>query len=470
MQSNALQTTSTRLGKDRVKLRVEVPESSLGPAIESAYRKWANEIKVPGFRKGRVPKPIIDARVGPEAVREQALQDALPTFYSEALEAEELEAIAPPDIDVVDFEAGSPLVFEATVDVRPEVTVPDISAIRVEAPSSDVTDADLDEQLERLRDRFAELETVHREARRGDHVLIDLKGYRHDQPVEGASAPDLLYELGSRSGPPKLDDELEGSRPGAILKFTDTMPQTSGDLVGQDISFTVLVKEVRMKRLPPLDDEFAKTVGEFDALDDLKEDLRAQLGEVRAGFVEDEIRRRGLNELIAASDLEPPEKLVDSELEHRWHHLEDDLKAAGVTLDQYLNEMQTSALEVRSDLRGQASAAVKAELLLEQIAREQQLEVTREDLGRELAMAAAQSNSDPSELAERLARSGQISAVAADIIRRKALDYVVANAEVTGRPPRGSTVEGSDPDRTSGDLEDTQGEDENQPAVEAELT
>nr|MBA3350481.1 trigger factor [Actinomycetota bacterium] len=322
MQSTEVQTSSERIGKDRVKLRVEVPEASLAPALTAAYRKWAHDIRVPGFRKGKIPRQIIDARVGAETVREEALREALPDFYSEAMGAEELEAIAPPDIEVIDFTQGSPVVFEATVDVRPEIELPDIGSLTVEAPSSEVDDEDISEQLERLRDRFAELEAVSREARRGDYVLIDLNGVRDGEPVEGASAPDLLYELGSRTGPPKLDDELEGNRPGAILRFTDAFgvggeEAAANDPAGGEISFTVLLKEVKTKKLAPLDDEFAKTVGEFDSLDELREDLRSRLGEVKLRMVSEEIGRLVLDELVRVSDLEPPEKLVDTEFEHR---------------------------------------------------------------------------------------------------------------------------------------------------------
>ena len=211
---SSLSTSTEQAGKDRVKLRVEIDDAALGPAISEVYKRWARDMKVPGFRKGKVPRQLIDARVGPEVVREEALRDALPGFYRDALEAEELEAIAPPEIDVLTFEAGSPIVFEATVDVRPDIELPDLSQIKVEAPPTEVTAAEVDQQLERLRDRFAELESVSREVRRGDYVLIDLKGHRHDELVEGASAPDFLYEVGSRSGPPKLDDELTNERPG----------------------------------------------------------------------------------------------------------------------------------------------------------------------------------------------------------------------------------------------------------------
>lgn len=436
--TTTLQTSTEQLEKDRVKLRVEVPENALKPAVDAVYKRWANEIKLPGFRKGKVPRQMIDARVGPEVIREEALRDALPELYRDALRAEDLEAIAPPEIDVVEFEAGAPLVFEATVDVRPEVAIPDLTSIEVEAPSGEVTEEDVAEQLDRLRDRFAELEPVGREARRGDHVLIDLKGYQHGELVEGMSAPDFLYEVGSRTGPPKLDEELEGTRPGAILKFTDHVHIHRDDEHDHDhssteeVNFTVLVKEVKTKKLPAVDDEFAKTVGEFDSVDDLKEDVRARLATVKQQMAEDELRARALTVLVDTSDLDPPEKLVESEFEHRFEHLQQDLQRAGLTLDTYGAQMQLTELEIRRDLREQAARSVKAELLLEEIAREQQIDVTQEELGREISLAAAQAQRDPKEVAQNLVDSGRLGAVAADIMRRKALDYVVRSVNVTG--------------------------------------
>ncbi len=436
-----LQISSERLDKDRVKLRVEAPESSLKPALDAVYRRWAGEIKVAGFRKGKVPRQIIDARVGPEVIREEALRDALPDLYRAALASEELEAIAPPEIDVLEFDAGAPLLFEATVDVRPEVEVPDLETISIEAPPSEVTDEELDEQLDRLRDRFAELESIAREARRGDFVLVDLKGYRHDEPVEGAAAPDLLYEVGSRTGPPKLDEELEGARPGAILKFTDTMPPESGELAGQEISFTVLVKEVKVKKLPPLDDELAKTMGEFETLAELKDDLRARLGDVKKGMIREEIASRALSALVDASALEPPEKLVETELEHRLEHFDEELKRSGLTMNDYMTRANLTELEIRRDIRRQVERSVKAELLLEEIARTEKFDVTEEDIGREIALLAHRTGRDAKEVAEQVVDAGRLGSLAADIMRRKALEHVVEAINVAGRPTEESFQE-----------------------------
>lgn len=427
----SLETSKESVGKDQVKLRVEVPEKALEPALAQVYRRWASEIKMPGFRKGKVPRQLIDARVGPEVIREEALQDALPDFYRQAVIAEEIEPIASPDIEVTQWEVGAPLIFEATIDTRPEITLPDMASIKIEAPPSEVTDEELTDQIDRLRDRFAELETVGRPIQRGDHVLIDLKGYQNGELVEGASAPDYLYEVGSETGPASLDEQLEGEKAGAILKFNDELPGT-----GEELSFTVLVKEVKTKKLPELDDEFAKSVGEFESVEALKDDLRTRMADYKVALVEEQIHAAAVEAFVDASDLTPPEKLVDNELEHRLHHIEDDLKRAGMSLAQYAEQVGSTELEVRADMREQAERSVKAELLLEEIARREEFEVTQEDLGREVAMVAARTGRDAKEVAEQLMGEGRLSALAADILRRKAIAHIAENIVVEGRPER----------------------------------
>jgi len=458
----SLTTTAERLEANKAKLRVEVPEASLKPALDAAYRRWANEIKVPGFRKGKVPRQLIDQRVGPEAIREEALRDALPELYVSALESEELEAIAPPEIELVSFESGVPIVFEATVDLRPEVVLPEFSAITVEAPSSEIGDEDLNDQLDRLRDRFAELETIGREARSGDFAVIDLKGYRGGELVEGMSAPDLLYEVGSRQGPPKLDDEVEGAKPGDILKFNDTVPPNPAEqAVPQeqvDISFTVLVKEVKAKKLPDLDDEFAKNVGEFETLEELKDDLRQRLGDYQYQLAQQQVRNLALERLVEASDLEAPERLVVDEVKHRMEHVEQDLASAGITLEQYAEQTGTTELEVRSDIRDQAAMSVKAELLLEEVVRTADIKVDDDDLGREIAYLSAQSDTEPGELAKQLASSGRLRGVVADIMRRKALDHVVEQVNVMGLEPPAGAAEDSQEDSNQDESHEQQQE------------
>ena len=431
-----LQTTSERLEKDRVKVRVEVPLAALEPALKAVYRKWANDIKVPGFRKGKVPRQMIDARVGPDVIREEALREALPDFYREAMKAEDLDAITAPEVEIVEFEPNAPIVFEATVDVRPEIELPEFSSLSIEAPPSQVTDKDVDEQLDKLRDRFAELESVGREAKRGDFVLIDLNGSQNGQPVEGATAPDYLYEIGSGTGPPKLDGEVEGERPGAILKFTDSVHIHTDDEPEHDhshmeeINFTVLLKEVKAKKLPPLDDEFAKTVGEFDTLDALREDVRGRIAEMKEQMAQDELRRLALDALVEAVEVEPPEKLIEDEFQHRIQHFEADLQQHGLTMEEYGRQSELTELEIRRDIREQVARSLRAELILEQIAKEAEIKVDDDEIGQEIALAAMRSGRDPKEVAEQVVRSGRLGTIAADVLRRKALDHVVENIDV----------------------------------------
>jgi len=439
MADTNLQTSTERLEDGRVRLRVEVDGAALRPAIDSIYRKWANDIKVPGFRKGKVPRQMIDARVGLDVIREEALREALPGLYRDALRAEDLDAITSPEVEVVEFEPEASLVFEATVDVRPEVVLPDFSTLKVAAPPAEVTDDDVNEQLDRLRDRFAELEPVNRAAKRGDFVLIDLNGYQNGEPVEGATAPDYLYEIGSGNGPPKLDAELDGERAGSILKFTDTVHIHTDDERGggdvdhshmEEINFTVLVKEVKAKKLPPLDDDFAKTVGEFDTLEELKEDVSTRMAEMKQQMAQEQLRSHVLEALVDAVQLDPPEKLVEEEFNHRLAHFEADLQQHGLTMDDYGRQAQLTELEIRRDIREQVVRSIKAELILEQVAKEAELDVEDDEIGQEIALAAMRSGRDPKEVAEQVVKSGRLATVAADVLRRKALDHVAQNVDV----------------------------------------
>jgi len=351
------------------------------------------------------------------------------------------------------------------VDLRPVFVLPEYSDITVEAPSTEISDEDLNDQLDRLRDRFAELETIGREAHKGDFVVIDLKGYRGEELVEGMSSPDLLYEVGSAQGPPKLDDEVEGAKPGDILKFNDTMPQkpaeqatSDGPQESMEVSFTVLVKEVKAKRLPELDDEFAKNVGEFESLDELRDDLRQRLGEYQQQMAEQQVRNLVLERFVEAADLEAPERLVDDEVKHRMEHVEQDLASAGLTFQQYAEQTGSTELEVRSEVREQAAQSVKAELLLEEVVRKADIKVDDDDLGREIAYLSAQTNTEPGELAKQLASSGRLRGLVADIMRRKALDHVVEQVNVVGLEPHTETIDDSTEDDESHEQQQEQGE------------
>jgi trigger factor len=443
-----MQTTVEATDKHTVKVTIEIAPEEFGRDLDRAYRKIAQQVRIPGFRKGKVPKRIIDAQIGREAVIGEFLEDSVPTYYRDALRENDLAPIAEPDIDVEQLEDGKALVFTATVEVRPRLRLEpaDYRGIRVERPSAEVADDEVDRLLDSLRERFAELEPVTRPARAGDYVVMDLRASIHTEEVPEATRPDYLYEVGSGEFGEKLDAELEGKRAGEILKLNDALPERFGERAGQEVSFSVLVKEVKGKRLPEADDEFATTASEFDTLQELKANLREQIGRNKERSADASVRDAVLQALVDRTEVDLPESLIDEETEHRVTHARERAEQLGMTLDQLLATQGFDELRFRSDARQHAVRAITADLVLEAVARAEDLEVTTEELGREIAQLAAALGRDPKDVAKSLDRSGQVVALAGDIIRSKALDVLVEHADIS---PSGTLKEDSEPSEAS---------------------
>jgi trigger factor len=436
-----MQTTVEETDKHKVRLTVEVDPDRFGKDLDRAYRKVAQQVRIPGFRKGKVPRQIIDAQIGREAVLGEFLEDSVPEYYREAIREHELAPITEPDIDLEEVVEGRPFRFTAVVEVRPRLTLEesDYEGIEVEKPSTEVSNAEVGELLDSLRERFAELEPAARPAHAGDYVVIDLRATLHDEEIPEATRPDFLYEVGAGEFTGKLDEELEGRRAGEILKFNSALDERSGERAGQEVSFQVLVKEVKGKRLPAADDDFAKTASEFDTLDELTQALREQLQRNKERAAEGEVRDAVLAKLIAATEVDLPDTLVDEETEHRVRHAQERAERAGVTLQQLLEMQGLDELGFRADARFHAIRAIKADLALEAIARQEDLQVTAEELGQEIGSLAAALGRDPKEIAKSLDRSGQVVSLAGDIIRSKALDLLVEHAKIASED--GSTQE-----------------------------
>lgn len=431
-----METTLEELERHRVKLSVRVPPEEAKPTLDLAFRHLAGAVNVPGFRKGKAPRKVIESQLGRGAVMQEFLEHALSDFYLQALREHDLAPIADPefdDVDVSDVE-GQGFSFTATVDVRPRLTFDraDYEGLEVERPATKVSDSEVDDQLDRLRERFAELEDIGRPAREGDYVTIDVRATVHGEEIPEGTAKDLLYEVGSGIVVPQLDEELEGKRKGDIIKFNATLPEQSGERAGQEVSYAVLVKEVKAKRLPELDDGFAKTASEFDTLDELREDVRAKLGELKEASADAGIRDRVLDSLIEGVDVDLPEKLIDHETESRVETTRNRAERQGMTLEQVLEASGVDELEFRSDARAHATRAIKADLALEAVARAEDLHVTDEELDEAVQQVAADIGRDPKETRRLLEQGGAITSLAGDIIRKKALDRVVERAEVVG--------------------------------------
>ncbi len=443
-----MQTTLEHTDKHTVKLTVEVPPDEFGKDLDRAYRKIAQEIKIPGFRKGKVPKQVIDAQLGREAVVGEFLEDSVPVYYRQALREHDLAPIADPDIDLGELEEGRPLVFTAVVEVRPRLTLEesDYKGIAVERPEIEISDEDVERFLDSLRDRFAELETVGRPARSGDYAVIDIRATVHDEEIPEATKPDYLYAAGSGEFGEKFDAELEGKRAGEILAFNDTLGPGAGERAGEEVSFRVLVKEVKGKKLPAADDEFAKVASEFDTLDELRQNIREQLAQSRDRAADADVRDRVLEQLISSVEVDLPDTLVDEEVEHRVAHAGERAQQAGMTLPQLLEAQGMDELTFRSEARDHAIRAIKADLALESVARQEDLQVSEEEIGREISALASALGREPKELAKSMTRSGQVVSLAGDIIRSKALDILVEHADIRSDSDHG--MPNDDPEAT----------------------
>jgi trigger factor len=425
-----MKTIVERESPTKVRLLVEVASDELAPFYEETVRRLGREVKVPGFRKGKVPKAVLETRMSRDAIRQEMLRDSLPKLYAEAVKGEEVRAVTLPDIEVTSFEEGTPLTFTATVEVRPEINLPQYKGIEVTRPDSAATDEEIDEQVERLRQRFGSLEPVARNAARGDYVTIDLKAYQHDVKIDEASAEDFLYEVGSAAFVPELDDELEGKRTGDILKLNAKLPESFASHPGEEVSFSVIVKEVHAKRLPALDDDFAKTASEFDTLEELKADLRNRIEAAKKIEAGVEVRNRILEDLISRADVPLPESMVAHETQHRIERLVRDLQRAGLTLDKYLEAGQRTQEQLVAAYREVAEKSLAADLILDAVAKAEGIEAAPEEVSKEVAMIAESMEADAAKLEKDLADSGRLNAVAGDILRRKALDYLVEHANL----------------------------------------
>ena len=439
-----METTVETTDPHTVRLTIEVPEDEFGKDLDRTYRAIANQIKIPGFRKGKVPKQIIDTQIGQDAIFEEFVNSSVPAYFRQAVADEDLAPITDPDIDVQQLEPGKPFVFSATVEVRPRLSFEesDYTGIKVTKPTVEVTEQEIDDWIERLRERFSELEPVGRPVQQGDFVTVDLTVIKGGQKVEQASREDYLYFVGSGEVGEKLDVELVGAKPGAILKVSDALPERFGEeLGGAAVEITVLVKDVKARRLPEVDDDFAKTASEFDTIQQLRDDLRERLTEVKEREAGAALRDLVLEAMIDKVDVDLPQSLIDEETDHRIHHARDRAERMGVGLEKMLELQGWDEARLREDSREHAIRAIKSDLVLEGIARNASLEVTAEEIGAEIAVLAQAYGREPKAVAKDLERSGQVVTLAGDIIRTKALDLLVERADVDTEQPEDATNE-----------------------------
>ena len=422
-----MKTTVSALEGNKVKLSVEVDEDEFDKAITDAYRKIAREVRIPGFRPGKAPRKVLERRLGSQVGREQALSDALPEYYTQALVEHDVDAIDSPDIDITSGQEDGPVVFDAVVEVRPEVQVPGYGGLRVEVTRPTVSDEEVDAQVDRMRQVQSTFADVDRAARDDDAVVIDISGTLDGETQAGLSADDYSYTVGSGVITPEVDEQLRGAKAGDILEFDAEHPDPAEE---RDLRFRVLVKQVRERVLPDADDEWAAENSEFETIDELRQSIRDRALVVRQAQAQAQLRQATGEALAKLVEDEPPEPLVNHEMQHRAQDLALRLQAQGLDPEQWLAASGTTNEQFTSELKEAAQTAVKVDLALRAVADAEDVECTDDDVEEELTSVSERVGEKVDRVRREFERGGQLAAVRSDVRKRKALDWLLERVEI----------------------------------------
>ena len=424
-----MKSTVENLSPTRVRLAVEVPFEELKASLDSAYKKIGSSVRVPGFRPGKVPNRVIDQRVGRAAVLEEAVNDALPRIYTDAVRENEIKALGQPEIDVTNLDDNVSLSFTAEVDVRPEIELPELASIAVTVDDVEVTDSDVDEQLDELRARFGTLSGVERPVATGDFVALDLKAEVDGEEIEGGTASGLSYEVGKGDLIDGLDDAILGKSAGDSATFDTKLAQ--GEKAGSDAHISVTVNSVKERELPEVDDEFAQMASEFDTVDELRADLRTRLGRAKALGQGSEARDKVLAKLIDTIDFPVPESSIAAEVGFREHDIIHSLGHDDALFEQFLAGQGKTREEFDNDLREGAQNSVKAQFILDAIADKEEVGVGDAELTEYLVRQAQRYDMAPQDFANEVMQAGNLPALIADVRRNKALAVALSAATIT---------------------------------------
>ncbi|GAA5203603.1 trigger factor [Streptomyces thinghirensis] len=439
------------LNPTRVRLTVEVPFEELKDSLDAAYKKINQQVTVKGFRKGKIPARVIDQRFGRGAVLEEAVNDALPKFYTDAVNEAELNPLGQPEVDITELKDGETLNFTAEVDIRPAIEIPDYSGIEVEVDAVEVSDEDVEKAVEQLRERFASTSPVERAAEDGDVVTLDLQAKVDGEVLEDGVADGVSYTIGSGELLEGIDDAVKGVEAGGEATFTSELK--GGSAAGKEAEVTVKVTQVAARELPELDDDFAQLASEFDTLEELKADSRKRLANTKQYDQATQAQERVLDKLLELVEVPVPEKLLEDEVNTRKHNLEHhQLGQMGLDLEKYLELQGKTVEEFEAETREAAVKGIKTQFVLDELVKQEKLNVSQEELTEHLMRRAASSGMSPDQFAQAVVEQGQVPLLVGEVARGKALAVVVEKATVKD---------------TNGEVVDLEDEEEETEATEA---
>src|SRR3954449_332668 len=433
-----VKTKTSDLGDSRVRVEVEVEPQAVDKALNQAAASLGRDLKIPGFRKGKVPPQVVLQRVGREAVLDEAVRNALPDWYEEAIGDARLHTVGDPSVDLGDLPGkGSPLEFTIEVGVRPEAKLGDYKGLEVGRREAEAPSEAIDEEIERLREAAASLENVDRPAQKGDFVVLDFAGKVDGEPFEGGEARGYLLELGSDRLVEGFEEQLEGANAGDEREVNVTFPDDyrAENLAGNDATFDVTVKEVKEKKLPELDDDFAMEAGGFDSLDELRSDIETRLRESQERMIDTEFREAVVDAAVAEASIDVPHDLVHAKAHEMWHQTERRLRAQGLDPARYLQLTGKDAHDLIDESEPEAETALKRESVLAAVVEAEGIEVSDEELLDSLR-AATQAQGRPPTSEKKLQKSldrakaeGRDEPLREDIAMRKAVDLMVHSAK-----------------------------------------
>lgn len=430
-----MKTSVEKLENDCVALEVEVDPEQVEEALDVAYRKVVRQINIPGFRKGRAPRSVVESRFGKEVLYEEAIEHLVPLAYEKALEINNLEPIDQPDIDIIEFESGKPFRFKATVQLKPEVELGEYRGVAVTKRIRKVDDHDVDHMLEHLREGQAQLVVAERDTvADGDYVVIDFEGYVDGEPFQGGAAKAYQLQVGSGHFIPGFEDQLIGAKVDEEIDVKVTFPENyhSEDLAGKDAVFKVTVHEIKVRQLPELDDDFAKDVSDKETLAELREQIRENLEKEAEDRADDALRNQVIEAVAAQANVNLPEVLVEREIQVMLDDMRQSLAYQGIPLERYLEATEQTLDQLKEEMRPDAEKRVKASLVIEAVAEAEGIQANAEDIEARIEeMLEGREGTEREEMKQALQREDVQERIASSIRVRKTVDFLVEHAQVT---------------------------------------
>jgi trigger factor len=430
--ATAVKTTVTELPESRVRVDAEVPADEVERSMERTARQLGASMRIPGFRKGKVPPPVVIRRIGREAVLDETVRDAIGRWYVDAISAADIAPVGDPKLELGDLPAeGQPLTFTVEIGVRPEATLGEYEGIEVGRREAAVDEDQVDAEVQQLRERAARVETAERAAGEGDFVVMDYEGKVGGEPFEGGAGRDQMVELGSGRLIPGFEEQLQGASAGdertVEVTFPDEYP--AENLAGQAATFDVTVKEIKEKVLPELDDEFALDQAGFDTLDELKDDIRSKLRERDEQGVEGAYREAVVDAVVQAATVDVPEALVDARARELWERMLHSLSHQGIDKDAYLRIAGKDEEELLEEAKPDAEQALRREAVIAAVIDKEGIEPSDGDLLDALQASAARENTKVEKLRDRLEQAGRLDELKSDLAQRMAVDWLVERAK-----------------------------------------